>query len=188
MNESHPIADVAKVGAAGSSMWGIVLLILGMLAIAAPFVAGTATAFLIGIVLIAAGVVMTVAAFSARKGGVGIFTFLLGIVMALGGIAIVARPMIGLVSITVALAVYLVVDGIFQIIAGFQARPEKGWGWSLFGGILSLLLAFLIWRQWPSSAMWFVGVVVGVRVLFAGWGMLMLGGVQAAVADTIERA
>ena len=188
MTESRPLADAAKVGAAGSSMWGIVLLILGMLAIAAPFVAGTATAVLIGIILIAAGVVMTVAAFGARKGGVGIFTLLLGIVMALGGIAIVVRPMIGLVSITVALAVYLVVDGIFQIIAGFQARPEKGWGWSLFGGILSLLLAFLIWRQWPSSAMWFVGVVVGVRVLFAGWGMLMLGGIQAAVADAIERA
>lgn len=188
MNESNPIADVARVGAAGSSMWGIVLLILGMLAVVAPFVAGTATAILVGIILIAAGVVMTVAAFGVRSGGGGVFAFLLGIVMALAGFVIVARPLIGLASITVALAVYFVVDGIFQIIAGFQARPQKGWGWSLFGGILSLLLAFLIWRQWPSSALWFVGVVVGVRVLFAGWGMLMLGSVQAAVADAIERA
>jgi uncharacterized membrane protein HdeD (DUF308 family) len=188
MNQSHPVADAAKLGAAGSSMWGIVLLILGMLAIAAPFFVGTATAVLIGIVLIAGGIVMTIAAFTARSGAVGVFGFLFGILMALAGLFIVARPLVGLASITVVLAVYLVVDGIFQIIAGFQARPEKGWGWALFGGILSLLLAFLIWRQWPSSAMWFVGVVVGVRLLFAGWGMLMLGGAQAAVADTIEKA
>jgi uncharacterized membrane protein HdeD (DUF308 family) len=188
MSESNPIADVAKVGAARSSMWGIILLILGMLAIAAPFVAGTATVVLFGVILAAAGIVLTVAAFGARSGAGGVFALLLGIVMALAGLVIVARPLIGLASITLALAIYLLVDGIFQIIASVQARPQKGWGWSAFGGILSLLLALLIWRQWPSSALWFVGVVVGVRLLFAGWGLMMLGGAQAAVAETIERA
>lgn len=188
MTDGNPIADVAKVGAAGSSMWGIVLFILGLLAIVAPFFAGTATAVLVGVILIAAGIVLAIGAFTARSGAAGVFAFLLGIVMALAGVVIVARPLFGLASITVALAIYFVIDGIFQIIAGFQARPEKGWGWSLVGGIVSLLLAFLIWKQWPSSAMWFVGLVVGVRLCFAGWGMLMLGGAQAGVADELERA
>ncbi len=186
MTNGNPIADVAKVGAAGSSMWGIVLLILGVLAIFAPFVAGTATVITIGVILIAAGLVTIVGAFGARTGGAGVLAFLLGIMMALAGLVILARPLLGLASITAVLAFYFAFDGIVDIIAGFRARPTREWWWPVFVGIVSLLLAFLIWRQWPTSAAWFVGVVVGVRLMFAGWGMLMIGSVQAAVADTIE--
>jgi len=186
MSNGNPIADIAKVGAAGSSMWGIVLVILGVLSIFMPFLAGTATAVMVGVILIAAGLVTIVAAFGSRTGGAGVLAFLLGILMAAAGSVILARPLLGLASITVALAVYFVFDGIVGIIAGFQARPEKGWGWALFVGVVSLLLAYLIYREWPGSATWALGVLVGVRLMLGGWGMMMVGGAQAAVADTIE--
>ena len=64
----------------------------------------------------------------------------------------------------------------------FSVRPEQGWGWLLVGGVISLLLGIMIWRQFPLSGAWAVGVLVGIRLIFAGWTMIMLGATGHAAA------
>ena len=67
-----------------------------------------------------------------------------------------------------------VVDGIGKMVVSFQLRPLPGWGGTLFGGIVTLLLGIIIWRQWPVSGIWAIGILVGINILFSGWGMVRL--------------
>lgn len=185
-NEATPLAEVTKVGAAVSGVWGIALILLGILCIAAPFVAGAFTTMLIAVSMIAAGGVIIFSALQANSWGIGIFASLMGVLTALAGAYLLAHPVLGMVSIALALAIYFFVDGIAQIIGAFQARPAEGWGWFLFGGIISVLLGYMIYSDWPFSGAWLVGTLVGIRLLFGGVTMMMIGGAQAAVADVIE--
>ncbi len=126
-NEARAVADVAKAGAAVSGFWGIALVVLGILCIAAPFVAGAFTTMMIAVSMIAAGGVIIFGALQADSWGIGIFASLMGVVTALAGAYVLAHPVLGLVSITLALAIYFFVDGISQIIGAVQARPADGW-------------------------------------------------------------
>jgi len=67
--------------------------------------------------------------------------------------------------------------GISEIVAAIQIRPTQGWGFVLFSGIVSVILGFLIWNQWPLSAAWAIGVLVGIQLLFAGMTMITVGSV-----------
>ena len=110
-----------------------------------------------------------------------------GTVTVIAGGYLVARPGMGLATLTLFLAAYFLVDGVFEIIWAFRLRPIKGWGWQLFSGIATLILGVMIWRQFPDSALWAVGLLVGVRLIFSGSSMIALGGVGEAAADEIER-
>jgi len=187
-NEVHPVADVAKAGAAVSGFWGIALVVLGIVCIAAPFVAGAFTTMMIAVSMIAAGGVIIFGALQADSWGIGIFASLMGVATALAGAYMLAHPVLGLVTITLALAIYFFVDGISQIIGGFRARPADGWVWFLTGGIISMALGYMIYSDWPFSGAWLIGTLVGIRLLFGGMTMMMIGGTQAAVADVIENA
>jgi len=187
-NEVHAVAEVAKAGAAVSGFWGIALIVLGILCIAAPFVAGAFTTMMIAVSMIAAGAVIIFGALQADSWGIGIFASLMGVATALAGAYMLAHPVLGLVTITLALAIYFFVDGISQIIGAFQARPADGWVWFLTGGIISMVLGYMIYSDWPFSGAWLVGTLVGIRLLFGGMTMMMIGGTQAAVADVIESA
>jgi len=84
------------------------------------------------------------------------------------------------------LAVYFVVDGIFAILASFQLTPETRRGWVLFDGIITLLLGAMIWRQWPLSGQWAVGVLVGARLVIAGWSMIFLSSAIRGVSKVLK--
>ena len=77
-------------------------------------------------------------------------------------------------ALTLVLAIFFVVEGIWKIVASFSFRPAPGWLAMLFSGLLGFLLGFLIWKQWPSSAMWAVGLLVGVDLLVTGLSMVAL--------------
>jgi uncharacterized membrane protein HdeD (DUF308 family) len=104
------------------------------------------------------------------------------------GLVMLARPLLGLASITLVLISYFLVDGVMEIVASFQLKPQKGWGWMLVGGIATLALAFMIGSDWPLSGAWAIGVLVGVRLLFAGWSMIALGSIGDAIADEVNVA
>lgn len=164
---------------------GIVLLILGMLAIAAPMFAGAAVSTMVAILLMAAGICRLIWAFRAETFGKGVLAFLLGGLTLGVGIVMLARPLIGLASLTLVLGVYFLLDGIFDIVAAFSIKPAKGWGWMVFGGAMSILLSALIWSQWPLSGAWAIGILVGVRLIFAGWEMIALGAMVRAAGEAI---
>ena len=184
---SDPGAEVVRGASRTGIIWGILTIMFGVFAIAAPGFAGVAVTTLVAVFLIAAGIAQTIFAFKAGSFGKGFFAFLFGLFAILCGLFILARPLFGLASITMVLAAYFFIDGISGIIMSFRLRPVKGWGWMLVSSIAALVLGFLIVREWPVSGGWAVGVLVGVRLIFAGWTMIALGTVGDVAADEIEQ-
>lgn len=155
--------------------FGAMLLIFGMFAVMAPMFTGIATTVLIGFLLISAGVVKTVYAFKAESFGRGVFRFLFGGLTIVVGVVTLMTPRESLALLTIMLAGYFVASGVIEIVLAFKLRPEEGWGWGLFGGIVSILLGAFLFMQWPMSGLWAVGIYVGVRLFTHGWMLMALG-------------
>ena len=147
---------------------GIVMVIAGALAIMSPLVAGLSVAIAVGVLLVASGVSRLFLSFKIGSFGQGVLVFVLGVLSIVAGGYMVARPGMALATLTLVLAAYLFVDGIFEIIWAFRLRPIKGWGWTLFSGIAALVLGIMIWRQFPVSGTWAVGTLVGIHMIFGG--------------------
>ncbi len=180
------IAESVKGNATILFIMGIATVILGVLAMMCPMISGVAVSMLVGILLIAAGIARSIFAFKAESWGKGILAFLLGALTVIIGVVMVARPLLGLASITLVLAGYFFIDGIFEIFGSFKLKPTQGWGWMLFGGVVSVLLAILIMYQWPVSGAWAVGILVGVKLIFTGTAMTMLGSVGRRAAGAVQ--
>jgi len=177
----NKIGKVSKWG----KIIGVVLVILGVLSIVAPMASGFALMAMIGGIMTVAGVGRLMWAFQAGSFGKGVLAFLLGALFIVTGILMITQPMTGLASLALVLAAFFVVDGIFEIVAGFKVKPEAGWGWLVFGGIVSVVLGGLIWSQWPLSGAWAIGVLVGIKLIFAGMAVLRLGSLGGRVAKRL---
>lgn len=171
-----------------NTVLGIATVILGFLAIMAPMISGLTVTAVVAVLMLAAGIAMLAYAFTAGSFWAGVGQFLFGGLTAFAGVVILARPLLGLASITMVLVVYFLVDGISAIWLGVKAKPIKGWGWTVFSGIMAIVLSILIWRNWPLSGQWAIGVLVGVRLMFAGWAIMMLGGFGEAAAAVVDEA
>ena len=165
--------------------FGIALVILGFLAVGAPLVTGIAVAITVGAFVVLTGVVEIALYMKARSWGKGIMGVILGILSIVCGALMIAHPLMGLGFLTLLVAAYFFVHGLFEVIEAVQLRPTPGWGWSLFSGALTVLLGVMIWRQWPISGAWAIGVLVGIHVLMSGWAAIMLGA-AARGATTVE--
>lgn len=180
------LSEATKSGSRSATFLGIIVVILGMLAMGMPFLTGIAIAISIGIILLATGVAQLVFAFSSHSFGSGAMRFAFGLLAAICGLSMITQPGAGLATITLMLAIWFVVDGIWSLILAFQWRPQKGWGWMVFNGALGMVLGIMIYRQFPTSATWLVGLLVGIRLLFAGWTMILLGSATRSVAKAVD--
>ena len=162
-------------------MWtGVALIVFGAVAVAAPAVMGTAVVMVIGAVLIVSGTVQLIHGFREQSWSSKLLGFILGAITTICGLTVLAHPLFGLTILTLVLAIFFVVEGIWKVIVSFSFRPAPGWLAMLFSGILGFLLGFLIWKQWPLSGMWAVGILIGVDLLVTGSSMV-------ALAITIKR-
>jgi uncharacterized membrane protein HdeD (DUF308 family) len=166
-------ADVHKA-ATWSMVLSVVMIATGVLAIAVPLIAGVAVTALVAWLLIFSGMLHLVFAWRAGRPAAVVWEILLGIVYGAIGFYLLASPVAGLESLTLAIALYLVIEGVLEFVMSFQLRPLPGSGWLLVDGIVTLVLAVMIWRTWPSSAVWVVGTLVGISMLFSGITRLML--------------
>ena len=167
---------------------GIGIVIAGVLAVISPFIAGLSVTIAVGVLMIAAGVSRLVLAFKMGTFGRGLLMFVLGALTLVAGGYLVAQPGMGLATLTLVLAAYLFVDGVFEIIYAFRLRPIKGWGWRLFSGIAALVLGVMIWRQFPVSGMWAVGTIAGIHMIFAGSSMASLSRAARGAAKEAQAA
>jgi uncharacterized membrane protein HdeD (DUF308 family) len=161
----------------------ILLIILGVIAIALPFVAGIAVTLMVGWMLFFGGVTHIVAAFQMRGAGAVLWELLVGIVYVLGGGYMIFRPSLGIATLTLFLVVVFLAEGAFEAISYFKIRGLKNAGWMLFDGIVTILLAGLIWFHWPSSSVWAIGTIVGISLLMSGVKWLMI---SLATRDVIK--
>lgn len=151
---------------------GILLLLMGIFAMGSPLIAGVSLAMMIGIMLIIGGIAQLSFAF---KSGKSLFAFVLGVLTVVIGGYMASRPGAALASLTIFLAMYLIISGAFEVLMSFQIRPTSGWGWAAISGAASMLLGIMIWNQFPLSGAWAIGILVGVRLFFNGLTLLMLG-------------
>jgi len=185
MTEGTWLAE-AKKNAGLLIFLGVLTVIFGVLAIAAPLITGIAVAMFVGFLLVFTGIARIVYAFKSKQWGTGIWGTIIGLLGLAAGLVMLFRPGVGLASLTLLLAIYFLVDGVCEIIAAFKIKPDQGWGWVLFNGIIALLLGIMIWRQWPASGTWAIGVLVGVHLLITGWTMIVLGTGARRVAGKVE--
>jgi uncharacterized membrane protein HdeD (DUF308 family) len=180
------MTQAVQKGSKTAKWWGIAVVVLGMLAIIAPFATGLSVVLMVGILMIATGVAQIFYAFGSDSFGAGVLRFVFSILVIVTGGYLVSRPGAGLAAITLFLAAWFVVDGIYALLAAFRWRPNAGWGWMLFSGLLSIVLGIMIYNQFPESALWVVGVLVGIRLLFAGMTMVVMASAAGRVADRAE--
>jgi uncharacterized membrane protein HdeD (DUF308 family) len=154
---------------------GIALSILGILAIGVPFAASLATTLFIGCLLVIGGVAHAVHAVRNRRWTGSSWAILSSIFYVIAGFFIVINPVVGTATLTLVLAALFIANGVVKIVRAVQHRAAPSWGWLLADGIITLALGALIWARWPSTAIWAIGLLVGVELLISGSSMLMLG-------------
>jgi uncharacterized membrane protein HdeD (DUF308 family) len=158
-----------------AKLMAIVTIILGILVLATPLVAGQSVLMLIGILITVAGVLRMIWAFGAHSLGSGIWKLLLGVLTLLAGGLILAHPMMASGILTILLAMYLFTDGLIEVIVAFTLDEAGGKGWLLTGGIISALLGCLLFFQAPLSGVLAIGVFLGIKLIFVGMATLALG-------------
>jgi len=163
---------------------GIILVAVGILAILAPLVSGAFIALSVGVLFVVGGAVQIVYALRAGSWKCGILGFVSGALFLVCGVLMVLHPLVGLAFMTLLLAVFFWVDGVARIALSLQARPLRGWGWILFGGLLSILLGIMIFAKWPLSGAWAVGTLVGIDLLYTGWSMIALALAARGAGET----
>jgi uncharacterized membrane protein HdeD (DUF308 family) len=154
---------------------GILLILLGIYAIVYGEAATLAAIIVLGIVLLVAGIVQIVGAFMARGAGHVILALLVGVLDIIVGLMLLQHPGIGALTITLLLAALFVFGGIFRFVSALWLQFPQ-YGWVALSGALTFILGILLWLQWPVSAAWFIGFIVGLNFIFVGitWAMLAL--------------
>src|SRR6202051_3204888 len=157
-----------------SILWGVSLIILGMLAVGSAVLAAVAVNPFISWLLVLAGVVHLTVAFHTREASSLIWRVLVGLAYLFFGVYLIMHPALGVASLTLVLASLFLVEGVLNIVLFFKMRPAGGSSWVLVDGIITLLLGLMIYMQWPSSSAWAIGVLVGVSMIISGVTRVML--------------
>lgn len=173
MAQQTPVA-IVRQASTWSVLWGVLLIILGMMAIGSPFIAAVALNVVIAWLIVGAGVVHLVLAFQAHGAGSVIWKLLVGLAYLFFGAYLIMHPVLGVASLTLLLASLFLIEGILDVILFFRMRSVGGSSWVLIDGIITLLLGALIYMQWPSSSIWAIGTLVGVSLIISGVSRVML--------------
>jgi uncharacterized membrane protein HdeD (DUF308 family) len=169
---------------------GVAMLILGVLAIAWPAVATIAVDFYVGWLFLISGIVGLVAMFAARDVPAFLWTLLTAALALAAGVLLLWKPAEGAVSLTFVLTAFFIAEGIFQIAGSFAYRDvtPNSWGWMLFSGICDLALAAIIIMSWPISAVWTLGLLVGINLLTSGFAIVVMAFEGRSFVKKLERA
>jgi uncharacterized membrane protein HdeD (DUF308 family) len=148
--------------------WAILMIVLGFVAVLLPFATGIGVSLVVSWIIAIGGVVYLAYAFMSTGARAFLWRLLIGAIYVLGGGYLAFHSGLALESLTLVVAVIFFLEGIMEIAAYFQLRAVSGSGWIFFDAVVTLLLAFLIWRSWPSSSLWAIGTLVGANLIFRG--------------------
>jgi uncharacterized membrane protein HdeD (DUF308 family) len=158
------------------ALLGVLMVIGGTLAIVCPAVmVGTSLVVpvIIGVILMVEGVAMIIGSFWAGKWSGFLLELLTGILYIAGGFLFTANPAIATLTLTLFIAVSFIVLGIFRTIAALVLQFPQ-WGWALLNGVITFVAGVVIYRNLPETALWVIGLLVGLELLFHGWMWLMM--------------
>src|ERR1700746_1651326 len=184
MAEHSPV-DIVRHASTWSILWGVLLIVFGMLAVGSPFLAAVAVSAVIAWLIIFAGVVPLILAFHVHRAGSMIWKLLVGLAYLFFGGYLILHPVLGVASLTLVLASLFLIEGILNIVLFFKMRSVGGSSWVLVDGIITLLLGLMIYMQWPSSSAWAIGTLVGVSMMLSGVTRFMVALVVRKATDSV---
>ena len=147
---------------------GLATIGLGVLALIAPVTSGASVLVVVGLVVFVAGLVRAAFGWQAWSAGKGPFGLIIGGLAAACGLVIAVNPVSSLSLVTGVVAIYLVVEGVSQVLFALRLLPEDGWPWVLGDAVLSILLGAAMWVGWPVSGIRALGWMIGVKLVAAG--------------------
>lgn len=154
---------------------GLGLAVVGLIAIVAPLLTGISLSLLLGGLLVGGGLVHGWHAFGVRKWRAFIWQVALAAVYAIAGLTLLANPLVGLAALSTLLIAFFIAEGIVEIGMGLRSRTHSGWGSLVASGLLSLVIAGMLFAGLPGSLLWAVGILFGVDLLVTGLTMAYLG-------------
>jgi len=153
---------------------GVGLMILGLIAGGAAVTTTVASLMVFGWLLVIGAVMEIAFSFYERTWGGMFVDLLMGVLYGVVGFMMLANPAASAVTLTLLIAMFLIIGGIFRLVAAATTRyPSRGW--LALHGVLALILGVLIWQQWPASGLWVIGLFIGIELFFNGLTLLMLG-------------
>jgi uncharacterized membrane protein HdeD (DUF308 family) len=155
---------------------GIVLLVLGALAVLVPPIATLAVTLLFGWLFLISGIVGLITTFWMRNAPGFWWSLLSAVLGIVVGLLLLARPLGGALSLTLLLIAFFIVEGVVSIMFALDHKRELSgqWGWMLVSGIIDLALAMMIFAGLPSTAAWALGLLVGINMIFGGAAMIAM--------------
>src|SRR5580698_157427 len=170
----------SKMSAAVREHWkaflfeGILLVILGLAAITVPPLAGLAVTIFLGWMFLVSGIAGLAATFWARQMPGFWWSLISAALAVLAGLVLLARPMQGVLTLTIVVGAYFLAEGVATIMYALEHRRElsERWSWMLFAGLLDILIAAMIIAGLPGSAEWVIGLLVGINLLFGGASLI----------------
>jgi uncharacterized membrane protein HdeD (DUF308 family) len=166
---------------------GIAMVVLGTIAISWACLATitVAATWLFGFLLLASGIGEIIHSFWVGRWSGMLLHLLIGVLYALVGFLIIDQPENAAVQLTLLIAIFLMVGGIFRIVFAVSEQ-FAGWGWVLLNGGVTFLLGLMIYKQWPASSLWVIGLFIGIDLIFNGWAWIMLSlGLRRAPAASV---
>jgi uncharacterized membrane protein HdeD (DUF308 family) len=153
---------------------GAVLMVLGVLALGASVLVTEVWAVLLAVFLLVGGVMQVVQAAQSRGWRGMLWHLLAGVLYVVAGVILLGQPLLGAVWLTLLLAAFFLVDGVFKVVMALQLTDHPGWAWLLVDGVILAALGILLWAQWPASGMFAIGLFIGIQMIFTGAGFLAL--------------
>src|SRR5271156_2990380 len=173
MAQNTPV-EMVKSASTVSILWGVLLIVFGVMAVGSPFLAAVAVNVVVAWLLVLAGIVHIMLGFRAHGAGSMIWKVLVGVAYLCFGGYLLMHPVLGVATLTLLLASLFLIEGILNIVLYVQMRPIQGSSWVLIDGIVTLLLGAMIYMQWPSSSAWAIGTLVGISMIFSGVARVMM--------------
>ncbi len=152
---------------------GVALIVLGVIAIGDAFLATLVSVLVFGWLLLIGGIIQSVHAAWVRPWSGLVLQLVIGILNIIVGLLIIANPGASAMALTLLLAAFFMVGGVFRIVTA-ASEHLPGRGWALFSGLVNIILGILIWAHWPGSAFWVIGLFIGIDLIFTGWWFITL--------------
>jgi uncharacterized membrane protein HdeD (DUF308 family) len=150
---------------------GTVFIICGILAAALPAATALSVELMIGVVLAFSGIFQLVLTIKSKMHWWSLLSALLSIAV---GTIMIWRPLAGLLAVVTLLAIFMTAEGIFELLLAWQFRPLRNWSWMLFSGIVTLILAIILWIGFPAFDVLYLGWVVAINLILYGVSLMML--------------
>lgn len=154
---------------------GILMMIIGFLAVILPVLSTLSIELIIGWLFVIGGAMQIIRTFQAGDEAPAFWMSLLsGAVSIVVGVLLLLYPLTGMLTLTILLTIFFILEGIIKLGIAWQWRHVRNWGWLTLSGLLALVMAAIIIMGWPATATWVIGLLVGINLIFFGWALIAM--------------